>query len=517
MLQHGLAHVAIRRWAFGCGGMFLALTLLSGCVVPQPPGRGLEQHVREPRLGAEYFLYLPEAYVKNNGVHPQDSGRRWPVVMTFHGLKPYDTWDRQIHEWQQEADAYGYIVCAPWLQTCDGIFMQFPLRKEHDYVLRDKDRVMACLDHVLSTTRADPNAVLSTSWSSGGFMAHYFPNKFPHRFRCIATRLSNFSPDIMTDATVPLYRDTPVAVFIGESDFPACIRQSQEAVAWYRSRGFNMVEAKVIDGIGHKRIPQTAAAFFARRLGIEPLDPAAATRTLAELKMRDWTPDPELMSLMAPRPALVTAGTTGSGTTSLFDAPPSQSRAGSAGQDYSSNPKGTSYGAAPALVPAPRNARDVALRSGDAPADAASQSRRGRGAGDSYYRPYSAGPKDYPADRRSRTTGSPGAGATLPGETSAGAETANGSRGAKPVSIQVTRTQTSGGPLYVAFSTNLSDQQLRGADFLWSNNGKPICDTARGVKAFDAPGTHTLSVLAITRDGQQFRGSTTIHVPGRAP
>ncbi|MEE8170631.1 MAG: hypothetical protein V3T70_08795, partial [Phycisphaerae bacterium] len=279
-----------------------AVLIFSGCLVPQPLGNGSEQTIREPRTGAEYLLYLPEAYVKNNGIHPRNPGRRWPMVVTFHGMKPYDTWDRQIHEWQEQADAYGFIVVAPWLQTSDS-FMEFPLRKEHSYVLRDKEAVMAILDHVLATTRADPNAVLSTSWSSGGFMAHYFPNRFPHRFTCIATRLSNFSPYILTDATVPLYRNTPVAVFIGDSDFPACTVQSKEAVAWYQSRGFRNVDAKMIDSMNHQRIPQTAAAFFARTHGIEPIDPETATRTLAAIRMRDWEPDAAMLARLAPTAA----------------------------------------------------------------------------------------------------------------------------------------------------------------------------------------------------------------------
>lgn len=514
---------------------------LCGCVVPQPLGRGLEQRVAEPRLQAEYFLYLPEAYVKNNGAYPGDPNRRWPVVMTFHGMKPYDTWDRQIHEWQEEADTYGYIVCAPWLQSCDGIFMQFPLRKEHDYVLKDKERVMACLDHLLATTRADPNAVLSTSWSSGGFMAHYFPNKFPHRFRCIATRLSNFSPDIMTDATVPLYRETPVAVFIGESDFPACTEQSKNAVAWYKSRGFRTVDGKMIDGIGHKRIPQTAAAFFARQLGIEPLDPGAATRTLSQLRMSDWTPDADLLSLMAPRSGPVATfadarPTPSVGATSLFDAmggaPPSgnPTHAGTAGADYRANrplpvysPSGSQ---SPPLVAEPNRKVDVTARPvGLARVPAAGEPSNIRkpqgGPTGPYYRPYTAGPSDYPVDRLARSVvlSGPGAatGANEPPQTNPpkNAPPPTVARRAKPVAVRLSGPRNGYGPLYLAFSTDLADDQLKGADFLWSLNGTPICDTARGMKIFDTPGVHTLSVLLITRDGQEYRGSTTVQVQRR--
>ncbi|MFO0972875.1 MAG: hypothetical protein U1A27_05475 [Phycisphaerae bacterium] len=254
----------------------------SGCIVPQPPGRGRETVVTEPRTKGQYYLYLPEAYVQNNGHHPLYPNRRWPVVFTFHGMKPYDTWDRQIHEWEQEADTYGYIVVAPWLQSCDS-FMEYPLRREHGYVTADKERVVAILDHVMATTNADPKAVLSTSWSCGGYLAHYFPNRFPNRFTCIATRLSNFCPDLLTESNVPLYTNTPVAIFIGDGDFPACKSESEQAVTWYSAHGFKTVIGKTIDNVGHKRLPQTAAAFFAEQLGIQPIHADRAAYTLSQV------------------------------------------------------------------------------------------------------------------------------------------------------------------------------------------------------------------------------------------
>ncbi|MCK6457646.1 MAG: hypothetical protein L6Q92_14090 [Phycisphaerae bacterium] len=277
----------------------IILMFTSGCPVPQQPGKGKQSVISEPRTGAQYFLYLPEAYVKNNGRHPNYPDRRWPLVMTFHGMKPYDTWDRQAHEWEHEADNYGYIVCAPWLQTCDS-FMEYPLRREHSYVLNDRERVIAIMDHVFQTTRADPKAVLSTSWSCGGYLAHYFPNRFPDRFRCIATRLSNFSADLLLESTVPRYRDVPVAIYIGDGDFPACKSESEDGVAWYKARGFP-VTGKMIDNTGHRRIPHMAAAFFAEQLEIEPLNPAEAARALAFERMTDYTPPSAKIAAMAPR------------------------------------------------------------------------------------------------------------------------------------------------------------------------------------------------------------------------
>ncbi len=272
---------------------FIGLAMQMGCAIPQPRGLGQYARVQEPNTQAWYHLYLPVDYVKNNGQHPNSASNTWPLVMTFHGMKPYDNARPQVHEWEAQADIYGYIVCAPELRTCNS-FMEFPLTQEHDYVLEDRRNVFAIMDHIFSTTAADPNRVLSTSWSSGGYLAHYFVNRAPDRFACIATRLSNFSDKLMVEDTVAMYRDRiPVAIFIGDDDFAACKRESQEAVAWYRAHQFRVIRAMTIDQMGHQRIPQTAAAFFAEQMGIKPLYPAEAARTLAALHMTEYNPPME--------------------------------------------------------------------------------------------------------------------------------------------------------------------------------------------------------------------------------
>ncbi|MCG8409422.1 MAG: hypothetical protein MI923_29810 [Phycisphaerales bacterium] len=282
---------------------FLGLGMWSGCAVHQPRGKGMYKYVKEPRTGGKYHLYLPVDYVKSNGRHPNYPRiKKWPLVMTFHGMKPYDNAKPQEREWEQEADIYGYVVCAPELKTSNS-FMEYPLTREHSYVLKDRERVIAIMDHIFETTLADPGRVLSTSWSCGGYLAHYFPNRYPDRFRCIATRLSNFSAKLMKEDTVPLYKSrVPVGIFIGDGDFPACKTESEEAVAWYRARNFRTVRGKMIDNMGHQRIPQTAAAFFAEQLGIKPLHPIEAGKTVAKVKMTEYQPPAKLVAKMSPPP-----------------------------------------------------------------------------------------------------------------------------------------------------------------------------------------------------------------------
>src|SRR5262249_11500757 len=100
---------------------------------------------------------------------------------------------------------------------------------------------------------------------------------------------------------VPRYRDrTAVAIFIGDGDLPACKAESEEAVAWYMARNFRVVRGKMIDSMSHRRIPQTAAAFFAEQIGGEPLRPLDAAKTVSYVHMVEYYPEPELVAKMSP-------------------------------------------------------------------------------------------------------------------------------------------------------------------------------------------------------------------------
>lgn len=267
-----------------------------GCAVPQKPGNGRVSREVEPTTQTAYYLYLPEDYVANNGRHPQKE--RWPVVVTFHGLKPYDNAGPQIREWQEEADRYGFIVVAPDLRTCDSLTMQLPLRDPTLwYVRKDEQAVMAILDEVFRRTNADPERVLATSFSSGGYVAHYLVNRYPERFSCIAVRGSNFSEAMLNPTQIPRYRDMPVGIFWGENDIKICRDESEKAVRWYRQHHFN-VQAKYVAGLGHERRPQVAAAFFAETINVLPKT-APATSTLV---MKDYSEGPLGPQLVRERP-----------------------------------------------------------------------------------------------------------------------------------------------------------------------------------------------------------------------
>lgn len=260
------------RWA----APLALLTIASGCAVPQPRGNGQLTRVVEPETRRGYWLYLPEAYCQAQRSGPSAlAARRWPLVVTFHGMKPFDNARPQACEWQQEADRYGFVVVAPELRAPD-LFAEFPLRTVHPAFRSDEEATLKILDHVFGTTRADPGNVLSTSWSSGGYMAHYMVNRHPDRFTSLAVRQSNFSDSVLEPKQAARSIYHPIFIINTQNDFAICKRESKRAVEWYTEYGYKNVAWIYVKNLGHERTPDLAADFFGRVAGVQPNRPPAA-------------------------------------------------------------------------------------------------------------------------------------------------------------------------------------------------------------------------------------------------
>lgn len=248
-----------------CGAILLAA---GGCAVPQPRGNGELSRVIDPQSHRGYWQYFPVELVKHRE-DPAYQTRRYPVVVSFHGMKPFDNALKQALEWELEADRYSYIVVAPELSAPD-VFQQFPVRTIHPAFRGDEVATISILDHVFATTPADRGNVLSTSWSSGGYIAHYMLNRHPDYFSCLGVRQSNFSESVLDGELARRSVQSPVLIVNSENDFKICKTESREAVNWYERNGYQNVAWVYVRHLGHERTPDLAADFFARVIGIEP-------------------------------------------------------------------------------------------------------------------------------------------------------------------------------------------------------------------------------------------------------
>lgn len=457
----------------------VVVPMACGCAVPQRPGRGKVMLRTESGTDRSYYLYLPEAYVANDGQRPD--GRRWPVVVSFHGMRPFDDYGAHIRQWQQEADRYGLIVIAPRLGACD-LAQPFPIDTVTPVVAEDERAVLAVMDEVFRMTNADPNNVLATSFSSGGYLAHYMLNQHPSRFSCLAVFQSNFSAKILDPRQVPKYRDCRIAILTSENDFSLISKESSEAIAWYRQKGFRNADRQVLAGLGHQRTPEVAAQIFAETAHVQANTPPDTGR----YRVVSRTAPPTAVAagneplVVEPRGrrvlprggdlgAVVFANTSGPSRRDSLAGGGANGRAGTAsGPDYP--PRGRRIKIIP-IRPGGRSAARSALST----------------------------PIQADRGRRTRT---PTRRIPLP----------NPREPDGPIARILVNSKIGIAPHLVSFSAIIPPELREGADYLWMDNNVPIKKGANGMKMFTQPGEHTLSLLIVTRDNQELRASAKVTV-----
>ncbi|MBU0716676.1 MAG: formylglycine-generating enzyme family protein, partial [Planctomycetes bacterium] len=85
---------------------------------------------------------------------------------------------------------------------------------------------------------------------------------------------------------------------------------------------------------------------------------------------------------------------------------------------------------------------------------------------------------------------------------------------AKPVAIKLSGPNVGRAPYWASFAVDLPRSVTQGADFLWMDNGVWLTDEPSGVKVYDTPGRHEITVLVITKRNKVYRGRATIEVVG---
>lgn len=237
------------------------LALLSGCPVPQRQDvPNPQQSLKEPTTGRKYSLYVPSYY---------SADHKWPLVVTLHGTYGWDGHVRQVKEWKYLAEQKGFIVAAPFLKSVQGILPRFK-KPWFKNLASDEKAILALLDELIPKYSIDPNAVLLSGFSAGGYPMYHVGLRNPTRFSMLIARACNSSISLFerikfTDET----RKLPVMIFWGKDDLKPIQDQSWEAFAYLRGRRKCFKTRKrEIEG-GHLRRPDIAYGLWEPHLPAE--------------------------------------------------------------------------------------------------------------------------------------------------------------------------------------------------------------------------------------------------------
>lgn len=233
------------------------LTLVTGCPVVSnlpAPGRALVRN--EPEHRREYRLYVPTRY------SPE---RTWPLVVTCHGTRPYDTAPRQFEEWKGLAELKGFLLIAPELEGTVGDFAP-PVPEQIKRQLRDEAAILSIVRSVSGAYSVDRSRVFLTGWSAGGFAVLFTGLRNPDVFRALSLRQTNFNPAYFESCIPFLDRNQSIQVTYGSLD--PLRTGGLKCVDWLRSHDF---EPTTMERTGtHRRDAQPVYDFFSQVVRHQP-------------------------------------------------------------------------------------------------------------------------------------------------------------------------------------------------------------------------------------------------------
>ena len=206
---------------------------------------------KEPTTGRVYHLYVPSTY------NPK---RQYPLVVTAQGTFPFDEAAGQRNRWSDVAERYGLIICSADFDSATG-WLGIPEDKPAPELVRDEEATIAIVRELKSRYNINPDAIMITGWSGGGYPAHFIGLNHPDVFRCIVGRTANFKDNLVADDAAMRARHMHVYVFFGEGDLPGFDQMNRDANFWYTVRGFRNFVIRRLPG-GHNPNQVEAARYF---------------------------------------------------------------------------------------------------------------------------------------------------------------------------------------------------------------------------------------------------------------
>lgn len=236
-------------------------TVSAGCMVTQPqytpvPARRLvEQQSETP-----YWIYVPSAY---------DSQRPWPLVVTLHGSRIWDSSKSQIREWKRLAEDEGFIVVAPKLRgSAFSVIRRGAWLRD---LSRDERSVLAIIDRVCeqyNIARGEGGApdILLTGFLEGGYPLYYIGLRNAGRIGMLIARDCYVDLEMLEQidrngASWRAATKLPMMVFSGKDGWSAPVNQGWKAFRFLRENDCTKAVRKELRG-GQLRRPRKTYTYW---------------------------------------------------------------------------------------------------------------------------------------------------------------------------------------------------------------------------------------------------------------
>jgi len=182
-----------------------------------------------------YLLALPESY---------DKGDKHPLIIFLHGMgERGDNLQRvAIHgppKIVKKGNKTAFIIVSPQCPKTEWWNMT---------------KLSQLLDHVLSTTKADPQRVYLTGLSMGGFGSWAWAAREPQRFAAVVPICGGGDPK-----TAKQLVDLPIWVFHGDKDKTVPLSRSKAMVDAIKKLGGTKIQLTSYPGVGHNSWTKTNA------------------------------------------------------------------------------------------------------------------------------------------------------------------------------------------------------------------------------------------------------------------
>ncbi len=216
-----------------CSPPFQTETFLAG-QFEVPPEIGTSDEMR-------YLLWFPAGFepgddvalvVFLHGSGDDDYDSRWltshglPAVVLFDGLPTHKP----------------FVLLAP--QAAPGTSWEMDIQPEI---------VMALIDDVITRYGLDPSRVSLTGLSMGGYGAWHLGTRYPDRFAAVASVSGSGygSLELPVDLEVCSLGGVDLRAYHGSADLVSLTELNQEVVDAWEARCGEVVDFRVIDGLGH--------------------------------------------------------------------------------------------------------------------------------------------------------------------------------------------------------------------------------------------------------------------------